>query len=1020
MLFIDIVGSTTLAERIDPEFLKLVLDRYFAACVASIDEHGGSVEKFIGDAVLAVFGAAISYEDDAVRAVRAAAGALGAIATLGDDLDALHGVKLQARCGIATGEVVVITTPTGDFRVVGDAVNTAARLQNAARPGEIVIGEQTAMLVRGRVGVEPVEPLRLKGKSAAVPAWRVIDNGGRAAAVAAAVAVDGAPLVGRDGRLAELGGILGEVVRSGKPSMLTVTGPSGIGKSRLLRDFVGSIEAGAATVLWGQCPAYGKGITYDPLVTMLASIPDGWADRVLRVSGGTEVASRAVGALQTIVAAPRDAPPDPHGIRVEGGSDSLASVEEISWATRHLLETLSAERPVIMVWDDLQWAEEALLGLVDDASRWLSDVPVLLVCIGRTEILERRPTWQRHGPRTRHMELEPLSWEQSMALVGALADRADVQVHGSSALQTRIATSCDGNPLFAELMLDFVQRAPDNRVPPTINAVLGARLDQLSDGDRQLVEMAAAVGREFTLATFTAMAAAEQVERPDLTRLLRQRILESADGRSFRFKQSLLRDTAYSSTPKIRRERRHLILARVLRGQRDPLAFAYHVEAAVLLRRELAPLQKSLPAAAGAAADVLIAEGDRALKRNDLSAAAGLLERGLLLLGGDDVRRLPVVLHICDSWIGRSDADRAIAVLVGAEAGTGSDRGASVTLSIQRRIAELRLGLATVEAVSAAADRLAVELDGAQHGDLVWCRYHQLRAYLHLANEAATAAGSELELALGRAQAMGDVYEEERILCATCEVAQWTAQPVSEGLGVCATLAQRFAANRALLVPVLVTKAHMLALGGRIGEARDALREARSHASELHLDLADAAIHGVSGIVDSLAGSHRAAETHFRRAASALREAPQAPDADAADAAVAREVFRQGRVAEAAIALDAIMRGGAARMTLQTRIACEALLARILCAQGDHRRATVAAATAHELSDRVDDVCLVGEVLLDLAVVLEAAGHPDRAATAAARASHLFEAKGASSLAARVTDWLAEVSLAVPASGRTE
>src|SRR5215472_4958392 len=175
VLFIDIVGSTALAEQLDPEPLRQLLDRYFAACVSAIDEHGGAVEKFIGDAVLAVFGAAVAHEDDAVRAVRAAAGSLAALHALNADVTASHGVRLEARCGLCSGEVVVITAPGRDFRAVGDAVNTASRLQNAAQPGEILIGAQTAAMVRGHVSIEPIAELRLKGKASAVPAWRVTD-----------------------------------------------------------------------------------------------------------------------------------------------------------------------------------------------------------------------------------------------------------------------------------------------------------------------------------------------------------------------------------------------------------------------------------------------------------------------------------------------------------------------------------------------------------------------------------------------------------------------------------------------------------------------------------------------------------------------------------------------------------------------------------------------------------------------------------------------------------------------------
>lgn len=1006
VLFVDIVGSTALAERLDPEPLRLLLDRYFAACMAAIKGYGGALEKFIGDAVMAVFGADVTHEDDAVRAVRAAAGVLAALDDLNADATPSHGVRLEVRCGLCSGEVMVTMAPGGDFRVVGDAVNTASRLQTAAQPGEILIDAQTAAMVTGHIGIQAIPRLRLKGKASTVPAWRVTDPFLDEAENAVSPS---APLIGRADELEELRRSLRRVAEHSQPCLVTVLGAAGIGKTRLVREFLKELTDGAATVMSGRCSAYGRGITYAPLADMLCDLPGGWAGLSARLSGDpadSELGARAIHGLEAIIT------PD---------NGEQAGVEEISWAARYVIGMLGKERPVIMIWDDLQWAGETLLDLIDDAATWIIDVPVLLLCIARTELLETRPAWGGGKPCASTLELGPLTLEQSAMLVGELASQ-DVHAHDHQDPYGRVAAECDGNPLFAELMLDVsAETAPQAQVPPTIRALLAARLDQLPDDERQVVEMAAVIGREFTEDTLLAMATEEgrgDIATADLiTRLARHRIVHRVD-RALRFRQTLLRDTAYTLTPKAHRERRHMFLAGQLAeqaltaaqpsGRDDALVFAYHVEAAWRLHRELVPGDSRLPELASAAADVLIDEGKRALQRKDLPAGAALLERGRGLLAPDDARRLPLALHISDCWLGMWDGNRSIAALSVEESAAGADRRAHATCAIQRSIVALRFGMATPERVAVDAERIEMDLHEAAGDDLSWCRYQQLQAYLNLARGRAGEADASLQLALERARAMRDRYEEDRLLCAICEVAQWTPSHLDEGLELCATLARRFAANRALLVPVLVTRAHLTALAGRIEDARETLRTARAYADALHLDLADAAVLEMSGIVESLAGAHHTAEMHFRRAATVLRAAPHAPDADTADAATARELFSQGRMAETTAALDGLTQQ-TTNLSLSARIAATSLHGLVASAQGRHEEAIALVTQAHELSESVDDPCLAGDLLFDLAVVQRAAGLNHRGAGAAARALERYATKGASLLVSRVQEWIDEV-----------
>ncbi|MCW2932918.1 MAG: adenylate/guanylate cyclase [Actinomycetia bacterium] len=1005
ILFLDVVGYTALAERLDPEPLRLIMDRYFAACATAITDHGGAVEKFIGDAVLAVFGATAAHEDDAARAVRAGASALGGLAELNAELDAGYGVALEARCGICTGEVVVILLPGGDFRVVGDAVNTASRLQGAAGAGEILLDADTAAMVRSVVGVEPVAPLTLKGKAHAVPAWRVTD---------AATATEGRPgsprpFIGRADELEEIAHVFRRTQRSRQACLVTVLGPPGIGKSRLVRRFLGSLPRNEVTVLSGSCSAYGKGITYKPLAEMLTSYPGGWAALGGLLGQEPGPGTKAARILSTILGGQAGQP-------VADGA--TPGVDDITWAVRGLLERLGRVQPVVLVWEDLHWAEGTLLDLIDSVATWLTDVPILLLCVARTELLGSRPAWGGGKPCAMTLEVGPLTFEQSAALVAELAMSGDVYAQESPDAYLRVAGQCDGNPLFAELILDvFAENSASAAVPATIQAMLGARLDQLSGQERRLLELAAMIGPQFAPGVFQGMAAEDGLtagEAEELTaRLMRRRVLIRSPEGDLQFAQSLLRDTTYGFTPKSRRERWHAFLTRWLVAHAaDPMTVACHVEAEHALRKDLRPGDPGLPALAATAAETLAGEGMSALKRHDLPAAITLLERGRELLPPGDTRHTGLALHICDSGIALWDHERPLAALAAAEVALTSDHRNAATCAIQRRVVELRLGLVPPAQVAAEASLLEASLESDQEDDLSWCRLHQLQAYLHLMREQAEAADTSMRLGLARARSMGDWYEEERLLCAICELAQWAPRNVAAGLDLCASLASRFADNRALLVPVLVTRAYLTALAGDIDEGRQVLRTALAYTGDRDLSLAHAAVMEMTAIVESLAGAHEAAEASFRRSLDVLRAARHAPDTQTTEVAIARTLFEQGQVTAAELYLEQAGMGDEVT-SLRARIAADAVRMRIASARQRHDEAVAIARSTRELSTGIDDLCLAGQTLFDIAVVLEGAGIITEAVAEGTSALAKFEAKGATLLAGRVRAWLSDVT-AVP------
>jgi tetratricopeptide (TPR) repeat protein len=579
----------------------------------------------------------------------------------------------------------------------------------------------------------------------------------------------------------------------------------------------------------------------------------------------------------------------------------------------------------------------------------------------------------------------------------------------------QVARECEGNPLFAELMLDVVaETASGLKVPPPISAVLTARLDQLGDDERQVLEIASVIGRDFSWAALRAMLAAHDVgdsrAQEILARLAGRRLISRVSSDGFRFEQVLMRDTAYQLAPKSRRERLHLLLAERLAqladvqeagcSPDDRVALAYHVETASLLRRELRPGDTELPELASRAAEILVSEGMKALHRTDFPGAAALLERARGLMSPADERQIPLMLYISDCWYRLSEPERALAAL---DAGPGAGE---LVRAITTSTVELRQELAGHEVVTSRADQYAAELRNRGGDDRTWCRFHQLTGYLHIGAERYSKAEAAFRLALDRARDIPDGYEEDKMLGAICELAQWSPTTVSAGLRLCAEMSDRFAANGSVLVPVLLTQARLAGLGGDLNGARAALADVRTHLSDLHLDIADAVVLSVTALVDSLAGEHRTAEMNYRACQGLHLELGRPRDAAAYEAYAARELFEQGKVHETAVALTRLSTK-AHVMDLRTKVMADALSARISAASGRAAHVLDLAAETARLSEQTDDLCLQGNCYADLAIVAAQSGRQAEAAQAAATALERYLAKGATRLAVRADRLLA-------------
>ena len=461
VLFCDLTGSTALGETLDPERLRALLARYFEAMKAIVERHGGSVEKFIGDAVMAVFGVPLLHEDDALRELRSAV----------EMRDALPELGLEGRIGVMTGEVV---TGTEERLATGDAVNVAARLEQAAQPGEVLVGQSTLVLVRDAAEVEPVEPLVLKGKAEPVRAYRLLR------VREAPERRHEAPFVGRERELA-LVREAWERVRAGRRcELVTVIGDAGVGKSRLVAEVLASVEA---AVVRGRCLPYGEGITYWPVVEVL---------KQLDLLPPEEAAAAAIRSLL-------------------GESEAATSAEEIAWAFRKTLEQAAAERPLVVVFDDIQWGEETFHDLIEHVALLSSDASILLLCIARPELSELHPAW----PVT--LRLEPLGDKDVEELI---AER----ILGE--LRAKITRAAGGNPLFIEEMLAMAEEEEGEVVvPPTLQALLAARLDQLETAERSVLERGAIEGEIFHRGAVQALAADETQVTPRLAALVRKELI---------------------------------------------------------------------------------------------------------------------------------------------------------------------------------------------------------------------------------------------------------------------------------------------------------------------------------------------------------------------------------------------------------------------------------------------------------------------------------------------------------------
>ena len=1008
VVFCDVTGSTAMGERLDPESLRDVQSRYFEAMRAAIERHGGTVEKYIGDAVMAVFGIPHVHEDDALRAVRAAADMREELAALNKELERDRGVTIQLRIGVNTGEVVAGASATDPALVTGDAVNVAARLEQGASPGEVLIGEPTHRLVRDAVQAEEASPLKAKGKAEPVRAFRLL--GVREVIGAIPRRLD-SPMVGRERQLAQLNQAFEASEADIACQLFTVLGPAGVGKSRLVQEFLAGV-GDRARILRGRCLPYGEGITYFPVVEAIKQaagladfdLPDVVEAKVCSVLEGDE--------HQELVCR--------HVSQLMGVAEAAAG-EETFWAIRRFFEASARERPLVLVWDDIHWAEPAFLDLIEHIADWSRGSPILLLCMARSDLLDVRTTWGGGKLNAATVSLEPLNEEQSKALIANLLGSTEL----SAQVADRIVETAEGNPLFVEeslamLIDDGLVVREDDRwiaaddlstvvVPPSIQALLASRLDLLTPEERSVLEAAAVVGKEFFAGAVRDLVGHEAASRvaADLMALVRKELIRpdrtTLPGEdAFRFRHLLTRDATYEAIPKTQRAELHERFADWLETVAGDAVLeqeeivGYHLEQAYSYRTQLGPPDELSAAIGRRACTRLASAGRRASARGDQVAAAKLLRRALDVGAAQGSER-PRLLYELGDALEEGGGPQSAFDAFNEAAGLASDVGDQ---SLER-LARIRRSAALMAADprSKSTEDFRAELEEAAAafdavGDdaalaTVWTELAAIE-WMPCRYDRATGA---IRRAIEHARRSSD----DRLLMravATSIIAHWVGTATPEvGIRALEDLKEEISGVPRLESLALAARAFYLGMQGDFAEARRLLGRADEVGLSLGLRLWQALYRVVLGELEGYAGDAAAAERASREHYTILDELGDQGRKSTAAAELALALCGLDRFEEAEGYAEIAVRV-AAEDDLASQADGRLARALVLAGRGDLAEAERLLREAVEMYANAEAPNYQARAWMYLAKVLRMAHKSDEAEHAAREALTLYEVKG--------------------------
>jgi tetratricopeptide (TPR) repeat protein len=817
--------------------------RFFERAAAVIEGHGGTVEKFVGDEVMAVFGVPVVHEDDALRAVRAAVAVHECVAELDRESD----VHLEVRIGVNTGEVVTGDPSAGHGFVSGDAVAVGKRLEQAAAPGEIVLGESTHRLVEHAVLATRLDPLSLKGKTEEAIAFRLESVDPAATAIPRR---DDTPLVGQQIELERLRSAFGEAASSGA-RLVTIVGDSGIGKSRLARELLRTVEGEAGAVV-ASCPPYGEGTTFSPI----------------------REAFRQAGRDESVL----------------GGSSY-----EVFAATRSLFEELARDRPLVAVFDDVHWAEETLLDLIEHLSVRLGPAPVLLLCLARPELAERRPQWVSRPEAT--VSLAALSELDAEDLLDAL--------DAPAAVRARIAELAEGNPLFLEQLAAFAgEEGAEVALSGSIRGVLHARLDRLAPEERAVLERASVIGRSFPLdALLQLIPPAEQEQaQASVFELVRRGLIRPdvrIPGDGFRFQHALIREAVYEAMPKALRADLHETVAAQLDDVgAEPSVLGYHLEHTCLLRRELGLRDTELAKRAG---HLLRLAAEETLSRTDAPATISLLERARAVLPDDDPELPAVLTGLGSARLNGGDLPRAESALLEAVDSAvalgqrAAELHARIELQFVRAFAEstpveesVELAQQAIAELEPLGDELALARAWwlRSSGDLAACRWRARCEAIERALEHARRARAGIEMV----GTLAGLFAQALL---------HGPAPVDDAVARIAGLNDELGLDPPLRSSLNTSLAGLLAMRGDFDEARRVFRDSGATYEEFGLRFRRATQAFVGAHIELLAGNLTAAEGQLRASSAAFDEIGAATSATTHRALLADILARLGQLEEA-------------------------------------------------------------------------------------------------------------------------
>jgi DNA-binding SARP family transcriptional activator/tetratricopeptide (TPR) repeat protein len=975
---------------VDPESMHRIAEEHSAMCRDIIQRHGGSVQGYGGNTVTAVFGLADVHEDDAPRAVRAAVEIRDAVAEANDALERDFGVGITVTIGIESGWVFVGAGTPQERLATGDAVELAAALaQGGGSDGEILLGERARHLGGPMLSLDAMESVSLPNRTDAVSRWRLqglqLDEPVRAGS---------GVYIGHQRELKELRAALARAATESSCRLVTILGPAGIGKSRLTREFLSDLDIDAAVVV-GHCLSYGEGITYHPLAEIVGQLSGGDLD-----TGLVELLSGEPNAdsieLQVLAAV--------------GRSRESVQPEETFWAVRRLFEWAARERPLIVVIDDIHWAEPNLLDMLDHVVTFSRGAPILVVCLARLEFLEAVPSWAVPQQNRSILALDPLDKGESHELVGALDAGANLGLDE----RRRAVEAAEGNPFFLEQIVAVSATGVDTSVPLSVHALLAARIDRLQPGERNLLGLAAVGGRSFRRHDLAGLM--EEVDRRDidmhLATLVHKQLIGPGHPKiygkdTFRFAHVLIREAAYDAMPKQLRADLHAKMANQLKATASPQAelVGYHLEQAYRFCAELAPIRDRERALATEAAEWLDAAARAAFLRGDLAGGAGLMERAVSLFPPGDVRRLSLLPGLGEALFeaGRlKDAERVLDEAIRhAHAEDASELAARASVERQRVLIQEGSAWSVAEAEHVAD--VAIDVLGKSGDQFGQCRAWCLRATVKWILGLAFDADQAWMRAAEHGQRSGSTRELFEILGWRASAAVCGPTPVDAAIRQCYEIRDQVGSSPVAVADMLHPLATLHAMKGDFLLARGLIREA--HVILDDLGRLESAVSHYEATVELLAGDAATAESKLLAGYRKLEAMGERSLLATTAAMLAQAVLLQGRLDEAD-EYCRVSESTAAADDVTAQAKWRGVRARILAERGEFEGAESRAREAVRLASTTDFTTVRADSYVDLGTVLDRAGRTLEAETAVRRALELYDQKGDIVSADRARSWL--------------